>query len=100
TNIASSSTNPIISLSPPDFLLVDIQGIVHAPANVDVANCSFNTIDDETLDLMDFGNESDLGFVENLPCVEGDDELAENPKKVGDENKHHTLEIAKRNGVT
>ncbi|PNY08783.1 hypothetical protein L195_g005317 [Trifolium pratense] len=80
TNIASSSTNPIISLSRPDFL-VDIQGFVHAPSfvsldNVDVANCSFNTADDETLDLIDFGNYSNLGFSENSTTrveVEGDD---------------------------
>jgi hypothetical protein len=94
-----------------DFL-VDIQGIAHAPiqetyslpvANVHLPNCSFNTADDydydddnlhfmdfgndsdsgflennlhcslnvsddETLDLMDFGNDSHLGFQENLPC--------------------------------
>ncbi|CAJ2661458.1 unnamed protein product [Trifolium pratense] len=95
TNIASSSTNLIISLSPPDFL-VDIQGCVHAPSfvsldNVDVANCSFNTVDDETLDLIDFGNYSTLGFSENSTRVEVegddraqmdcDDDLGEPPHK-------------------
>ncbi|PNY02156.1 hypothetical protein L195_g025461 [Trifolium pratense] len=64
-------------LSPPDFL-VDIQSVVHAPSqesyfvsihNVDVPNYSLNIVDDETLELMDFGNDSDLEFPENLSCV-------------------------------
>ncbi|GAU34528.1 hypothetical protein TSUD_394020 [Trifolium subterraneum] len=70
-DIVSSSTHPMVLPSPPDFL-VDLQDIVHSPSeethfllsvtNVDITNFSLNAADNETLDLMDFENDYDLGF--------------------------------------